>query len=246
MTNPLTEVIPPAVATLTSAFETDPIVSYMLNSLTPTATRLAYIPTLFTGMLTASCLNGGWIISTTPTEGGNPGACALVLPPGGDPTNPWTMFQSGALGLLWNLGWGGFKRIIVDYAGNADAAKMRAMGMNLDGSKKTEEEKERYYYVFILGTKPEEQGKGLGSALMEEVKRVCKEDGNASCWLEATSLGSRASYERLGWKLMEEVTIGQGRAGADGLPKEGGKGVKYWAMLYRPSEEAAAKVEGAL
>lgn len=104
----------------------------------------------------------------------------------------------------------------------------------------------RYYYVFIIGAKPEERGKGLGSALMEEVKRVCKEDGNASCWLEATSPASRALYARLGWKLTEEVTIGQGKAGADGLPKEGGEGVKYWAMLYRPSEEDADKAAEAL
>lgn len=132
---------------------------------------------------------------------------------------------------------------MTDYAGSADAAKMRAMGTSPDGSPK---EKERYYYVFIIGAKPEERGKGLGTVLMEEVKRVCKNDGNASCWLEATSTGSRDLYKRLGWKVTEEVTIGKGKAGADGLQKEGGEGVKYWAMLYRPSEEVAAMAEATL
>lgn len=138
------ELIPAAVQTLASAFQTDPIVAYMLNGLTPTKKRLAYIPELFKGFLTSSCLNGGWIIQTPKSEDGLPGACALVLPPGGDPANPWTMIQSGVLGVVWNLGLSGVRRIMSDYAGSADAAKTRAMGINADGTAKTAEEKERY------------------------------------------------------------------------------------------------------
>lgn len=246
MINTHPELIKPAVSTLASAFQTDAIVAYMLNGLKDAEARSAYIPTLFNSFLTASILNGGWLIHTPKTADGELGACALVLPPGADPANPWTMYAAGALGLIWNLGWSGVERIMTDYAGSADECKQRAMGTDAEGKPK---EKERYYYVFIIGARPEERGKGLGSALMEEVKRVCKEDGNASCWLESTSTGSRDLYNRLGWRITEEVTIGKGKAGANGLPKVDGDGVKYWAMLYRPAEEeaviAAAKEEQA-
>lgn len=99
---------------MASAFQTDPIVTYMLNGLTPESKRHAYIPTLFNGFLTASVLNGGWLIQTPRGVDGNPGACALVLPPGADPANPWTMYQAGALGLVWNLGLTGVSRIMTD------------------------------------------------------------------------------------------------------------------------------------
>ncbi len=235
-----TEAVDVAVATLAPAFEHDPVVTYMINNLTPESKRIAYIPSLFTSFLTASTLNNGFILSTPDNS-----ACVVVLPPGEDPANPLTWYQSGVLGLIWTVGWSGIQRIIGEYAGQAEAAKSRAM--DKDGSKTGK--KERYYYVFIIGAKTESRGQGLGTVLMDEVKRICREDVvdgvAASCWLEATTGGSRRLYERLGWKLTEEITLGKGSVGSDGLSKEDGEGAKCWGMLYRPSEEQAVVVEHA-
>lgn len=146
--------------------------------------------------------------------------------------NPWTWYSSGLLGLMWDLGLGGVKRIPLGYGLAADAAK--AKYLDLSGPKK-----EPYYYVFIIGAGNEARGKGLGSKLMTEVREKCKAEGVA-CWLESTTEGSKRLYERLGWEVKEEIVLGKGEVGADGLVKEGGKGVKIWGMLYRPEKEVVA------
>lgn len=54
-------------------------------------------------------------------------------------------------------------------------------------------------------------------------------------WLEATTPGSRTVYEKLGFVVVEEITLGKGQAGPDGRTKKGGEGVKIWAMVWRPT-----------
>ena len=53
-------------------------------------------------------------------------------------------------------------------------------------------------------------------------------------WLEATTMRSRDVYLKLGFKVVEEMVLGKGEAGADGRAKKGGEGVKIWAMIWRP------------
>ena len=223
------ESVDAAVKTLTEAFATDPVVHYMLNSLSDEE-RKSYMPTLFTAFLNACTLNNGTIYSIGTNESHS--ACVTFLPPGSDMANPWTWYSSGMLSVIWKLGFGGIKRILKGYAAAADAAKGRHMVM--DGP-----EKEKYYYVFIIGAKDEARGQGLGSKLMSEVRDKCKREG-MSCWLESTTEGSKRLYERLGWKTVEEIVLGKGEVGPDGLVKEGGEGVKIWGMLYRPEKEETA------
>ncbi|CAL8465934.1 g5470 [Coccomyxa elongata] len=55
-----------------------------------------------------------------------------------------------------------------------------------------------YIYVFLLGTKPECQGQGLGSALMSHLNSIADARG-LPCYLESSSEGSRRLYKRHGY-----------------------------------------------
>jgi hypothetical protein len=96
-----TERIPAAVALLSKAFETDPVITYFLSSLNLDQ-RLAYIAAYFRSLLTAAGLNGASF-----DEVGDWSCCAVWVPPGRHVDNPLTLFQSGLLGMLWKLGLGG-------------------------------------------------------------------------------------------------------------------------------------------
>ena len=62
-------------------------------------------------------------------------------------------------------------------------------------------------------------------------------------WLEATTAYSRDIYARLGFETVEEIVLGQGQVGENGLGKNGGEGVKVWAMIWRP-EDVENKLKG--
>jgi len=56
---------------------------------------------------------------------------------------------------------------------------------------------EPHHYLFLLGTRPEWQSRGIGSALMRPVLEGCDRDG-VPADLEATSERNRGLYERHG------------------------------------------------
>lgn len=102
-----------------------------------------------------------------------------------------------------------------------------------------------YGYLTIIGTSPARQGQGLGSALLRRMQAMA---GARPIWLEASSAGSRRLYERHGFVVVEEVVVGRGRVGADGLAKgagvEGeGEGVTFWAMVWRREEPEEGEME---
>ncbi len=67
--------------------------------------------------------------------------------------------------------------------------------------------REPHYYFADIGVLPEMQGKGLGSALMRPTLERCDREG-VSAYLEASSERSAALYERLGFRLIEELRVG--------------------------------------
>jgi GNAT superfamily N-acetyltransferase len=68
---------------------------------------------------------------------------------------------------------------------------------------------EDHEYLFFLGTRPEWQSRGLGSALMHEVLDRCDRDGTPA-YLEATSLDSRRLYLRHGFVVTGEIVLPHG------------------------------------
>jgi ribosomal protein S18 acetylase RimI-like enzyme len=80
--------------------------------------------------------------------------------------------------------------------------------------------REPHYYLAVLGVDPESQGRGIGTALMRPILDRCDRDG-LPAYLEASSVRSRACYERVGFEVTEEVP----------LP---GDGPPFWSMWREP------------
>ena len=68
---------------------------------------------------------------------------------------------------------------------------------------------EPHHYLWFLGTRPEWQSRGLGSALLREVLDRCDRDGRPA-YLDATSEGNRRLYRRHGFTVTDEITLPDG------------------------------------
>jgi ribosomal protein S18 acetylase RimI-like enzyme len=102
---------------------------------------------------------------------------------------------------------------------------IRGFGANLVTSLRTLSAIERahpkgpHYYLAILGTRPEQQGKGIGSELLQPVLRKCDTDGTGA-YLESSKESNIAFYSRHGFTVTGEIR----------LPK----GPKVWPMWRYP------------
>jgi GNAT superfamily N-acetyltransferase len=67
--------------------------------------------------------------------------------------------------------------------------------------------RESHYYVRDVGVLPPMQGKGLGGALLRPTLDRCDREG-LPAYLEASSERNAALYERLGFRLTDELRIG--------------------------------------
>ena len=63
-----------------------------------------------------------------------------------------------------------------------------------------------HYYLSALGVEPERQGEGIGTALMEPVLERARED-RVPAYLETATARNVLLYERLGFALVEELTL---------------------------------------
>ena len=66
-----------------------------------------------------------------------------------------------------------------------------------------------HFYLAVLGTDPDSQGQGLGSALMAPVLEQCDRDGIAA-FLESSKESNIAFYARHGFRLTQEVRLLRG------------------------------------
>jgi len=60
----------------------------------------------------------------------------------------------------------------------------------------------QHWYLNYLGTEPQSQGQGLGSALLRPMVALCDRD-RSGAYLESSSERSRALYERHGFQVVE-------------------------------------------
>jgi ribosomal protein S18 acetylase RimI-like enzyme len=68
-----------------------------------------------------------------------------------------------------------------------------------------------HYHLQFLGVRPEQQGAGLGAALMAPMLERCDRDG-VPAYLEATSDRNRALYERHGFRARGDIGVPDGPA----------------------------------
>ena len=90
-----------------------------------------------------------------------------------------------------------------------------------------------YYYLFFIATDFPARGRGLASEVVARWQRRATEEG-LPIWLEATTKHSRDIYARLGFDVVQEMTLGEGTHAASGAFKHDGPGVSIWAMIWWP------------
>jgi GNAT superfamily N-acetyltransferase len=66
-----------------------------------------------------------------------------------------------------------------------------------------------HFYLSVLGTEPEQQGGGIGSALLGPVLRRCDRDG-VGAYLECSKESNVAFYARHGFALTERIELPDG------------------------------------
>jgi ribosomal protein S18 acetylase RimI-like enzyme len=69
--------------------------------------------------------------------------------------------------------------------------------------------KPAHYYLAVLGTDPDHQGQGLGSALLQPVLERCDEDG-VGAFLESSKESNVAFYARHGFRVTQQVRLPRG------------------------------------
>lgn len=89
-----------------------------------------------------------------------------------------------------------------------------------------------YYHLGFLARNPDiPTVQGTITALLEPFLQRARKEG-VPVWLEASSPYAVGIYEHFGFRLVEVITIGIGKYGSDGWPKEGGEGINGYAMIY--------------
>ncbi|KAI0906068.1 hypothetical protein F4823DRAFT_99818 [Ustulina deusta] len=213
------EFIPYATPVLTRAFRNDPIFNYFMGALSEEE-RKDYLPEFLKTLLKASVLNKGIILELSSW-----GCCAVMLPPGKKPDNPRTLFQAGLPAAVLQLKPTGIKRILIEHGVAVKRARKKAF---------TPKELSEFWYLFIIGTDTSRQRQGLGGILLEHMKAHALRHGRRPLWLEASNQNARQLYAKHGFEEVEEITLGAGLVGPDGLARRGGEGVKTWGMVWRP------------
>jgi GNAT superfamily N-acetyltransferase len=66
-----------------------------------------------------------------------------------------------------------------------------------------------HYYLHAIGARLENQGQGIGSALLKEVTRLCDQQ-QMPAYLESSSARNVELYQRHGFEVQAEQAIGQG------------------------------------
>lgn len=68
---------------------------------------------------------------------------------------------------------------------------------------------EPHWYLDLVGTRPEQQGKGIGEALLRPVLDRCDEQG-LPVWTYSSNRQNLAFYHRLGFEVVDEVVLVEG------------------------------------
>lgn len=69
--------------------------------------------------------------------------------------------------------------------------------------------KERYYYLFTIGTREGQRGRGIGGALMRAVLQRCDEE-RMPAYLESSNEKNLAFYQAHGFEIIEEMPLAMG------------------------------------
>ena len=138
-------------------------------------------------------------------------AVSVWIPPGQSITIPG-MLRSGMLTAPFHTGFGAFAKF------------MRANNIMDKIHKKRVPEP--HWYLMVVGVDPELQNRGAGSALVKEGLTLA-DQSNCPCYLETSEKRNLAFYERFGFVVLEQASLGAG-------------GPPAWAMRREPPHGSIA------
>ena len=87
-------------------------------------------------------------------------------------------------------------------AAGGDLGRLEAMGRTVEAARP----RENHWYLSVLGTEPDRQRTGAGSALLAEVLGRCDASATAA-FLETETRGNVAFYERRGFLVVDEADL---------------------------------------
>lgn len=181
-------------ATLAAAFDDDPMVTYLLP--VGLRGRDGRLRNFMRAPASLALRNGS--LWTTPDRK----AAAAWQPP-----NRWKPGPADMLRLAPRTTWAMRTRALLG---------MRVMQV-LEDAHPTEP----HWYLEVLGTHPDRQGKGLGRAVVEPVLEMCDRDG-LPAYLESSKESNIPYYERFGFKVTGTLDMPDG-------------GPRLWPMWREPA-----------
>lgn len=190
-----------ATRVLARAFHTDPMMEYVV----PDANKRPRPLSAFFDICIRYARSQGEIYTTPETQG-----ASLWLAPGMNNLSLGGALKAGLLPSVLkgaaSLGPGGFRRLI-NVGDYTEEAHHRLVPVP-------------HWYLMILGVDPEQQGKGIGAALMRPV--LAKADAaGLPCYLETMKEKNLAIYQKYGFKVVEEGAMPKG-------------GLYVWFMVREP------------
>ncbi|MEY2451046.1 MAG: hypothetical protein QOD92_620 [Acidimicrobiaceae bacterium] len=168
-------------AALVKAFDDDPVMNHIFRKGRAKKARV-----FFTSDSKRSLTKGALYT----TAGGPPQGGAIWMAPG-----EWKiggLELLGQLPMLFHLG----------------ADTPRALSL-LTQVEKLHPQEPPHWYLGVLGTAPEHQGKGVGSALIRPILEKCDEEG-LPAYLESSKESNIPFYQRHGFKVTREINVKNG------------------------------------
>jgi GNAT superfamily N-acetyltransferase len=172
--------LPQLASALSSAFRDDPMINWLFEE--PEARAAQRLRWMRFGLDMG--LTRGHVYSVGDDE-----AAAVWSPPS------VSLFDE-----LWGPRMG---ELMNEQLGESAGAKLASLAEILGHGKVDEP----HFYLFILGSQAESQGKGLGAALMEHVLRICDRQGLAA-HLESSNPRNIPFYQRHGFEVVGELRLG--------------------------------------
>jgi GNAT superfamily N-acetyltransferase len=173
--------IGPLSRTLARAFDDDPVTAWFYRR---EGSRARYLERFFAWQLARLLPQ-----EQVQTTGDRAGAALWALP------DRWRESAMDGLRLLGAVG----------------PALLPHMPLALAGVARIERRhpEERHMYLAVLGTEPDRQGEGIGSALLAPGLALCDTEG-IPAYLESSKERNIAFYGRFGFRVTEEVRLPRG------------------------------------
>jgi ribosomal protein S18 acetylase RimI-like enzyme len=188
-----------AAETLAQAFRNDPMYAYVFPEI---ADRLRYTRRMAEALITCSLRYGQ--VYTTPALTG----VACWLQPGQTEMNLWRSLRTGFA----------LERAVIAFPKEARERMLGIVG-HMDKLRKQAMQRP-YWYLWIIGVRPDSQGQGIGSSLLRPVLRQA-DASSLPCYLETETESNVAFYDKRGFTVAAAQQVA-------------GQGLRLWTMIREP------------